>query len=158
MNFRSLAAAVAALSSMHVASAHAQSVYVAPGGVYIGAGPVYVMPAPNNPATPYVAPSNGYEYGPPPAVNAPPVVVAPSAVYGPNGGYYNNGNYYNGGYYNGGYHNGGGYYERGGYEGRGYYDEPISAYGAVPRPPAAVGRTGSVRCVVRNGVRMQGCY
>ena len=33
---------VAAFSSMHVSSAVAQSVYVAPGGVYVGGGPVYV--------------------------------------------------------------------------------------------------------------------
>ena len=42
MSFRSLALLVAAFSSMHVASADAQSVYVAPGGVYVGGGPVYV--------------------------------------------------------------------------------------------------------------------
>ncbi len=54
MRYRSLALAVAAFSSLHVASADAQSVYVAPGGVYIGAGPVYVIPAPNNGAAPYV--------------------------------------------------------------------------------------------------------
>src|SRR5437899_2579924 len=47
MSYRSLVLAVAAFSSMQVASADAQSVYVAPGGVYIGAGPVYVVPAPN---------------------------------------------------------------------------------------------------------------
>jgi hypothetical protein len=84
MSYRSLALAVAAFSSMHVASADAQSVYVAPGGVYIGAGPVYVTPAPNNGAAPYVAPTYGYEYG-------RPTVVAPApalTVYGPNGGYY----------------------------------------------------------------------
>jgi uncharacterized membrane protein YfcA len=34
MSYRSLALAVAAFSSMHVASADAQSVYVAPGGVF----------------------------------------------------------------------------------------------------------------------------
>lgn len=41
-----LAAAVATLVSMHVASATAQSAYVAPGGIYIGAGagPVHVTP------------------------------------------------------------------------------------------------------------------
>ena len=41
-----LAAAVATLVSMHVASATAQSAYVAPGGIYIGAGarPVHVAP------------------------------------------------------------------------------------------------------------------
>src|SRR5437899_7252993 len=140
MSYRSLVLAVAAFSSMQVASADAQSVYVAPGGVYIGAGPVYVIPAPNNGAAPYVAPSYGYDYGPP-AVGAPgPVVVAPSSVYGPNGGYYN------GGYYNGGYYNGG------------TYDEPISAYGAVPRPPAAVPRYGNNRCAARYGYRGQPCY
>src|SRR5205823_14217877 len=33
-------------------NADAQSVYVAPGGVYVGSGPVYVIPAPNNGAPP----------------------------------------------------------------------------------------------------------
>jgi hypothetical protein len=69
MSYRSFAlvAAVAALSSMHVGSAAAQSVYVAPGGVYVapGAGPVYVTPppAPVNGAAAYVAPSYGPGYG-----------------------------------------------------------------------------------------------
>ena len=48
MSYRPLAvaAAIAALSVMHIASAAAQSVYVAPGGVYsAGAGPVYVTVA-----------------------------------------------------------------------------------------------------------------
>ena|SRR5215831_9055315 len=85
MSYRSLALAIAAFSSMHVASADAQSVYVAPGGVYVGGGPVYVIPAPNNGAGPYVAPSYGYEYGPPAVVAPGPAVVAPST---PNGGYY----------------------------------------------------------------------
>ena len=61
-----LAAAVAALSSMQVASAAAQSVYVAPGGVYIGAGagPVYVTPAaPTNGTAAYVGPGYGNGYG-----------------------------------------------------------------------------------------------
>jgi|SRR5215470_4319701 len=87
MSYRSVALAVAALSSFPVASADAQSVYVAPGGVYIGGGPVYVTPAPNIAPGPYVAPSYGYEYGPPAPV-APPALVAPTVVYGPNGGYY----------------------------------------------------------------------
>src|SRR5271166_3640966 len=62
-----LAAAVAALSSMHIASAAAQSVYVAPGGVYIGAGagPVYVTPpATTNGAAAYVEPGYDNGYGP----------------------------------------------------------------------------------------------
>jgi hypothetical protein len=66
MSYRSVALAVAAFSSMHVASAAAQSVYVAPGGVYIGAGagPVYVTPvAPTNGAAAYVGPGYGYGYG-----------------------------------------------------------------------------------------------
>jgi hypothetical protein len=48
MNYRSLALAIAALSSSHITTADAQSVYVAPGGVYIGGGPVYVVPAPSS--------------------------------------------------------------------------------------------------------------
>jgi|SRR5689334_16464067 hypothetical protein len=86
MGHRSLVLAIAAFSSLHVAGADAQSVYVAPGGVYIGGGPVYVTPAP----TPYAAPAYGYGYGPPaavapaPAIVAPaPAVVAPTALYGP---------------------------------------------------------------------------
>jgi hypothetical protein len=79
MSYRPLAiaAAVAALSAMHIASAAAQSVYVAPGGVYIGAGagPVYVNPAaPLNGSTACVEPyaqgcgtaayvDPGYDYG-----------------------------------------------------------------------------------------------
>jgi len=113
MSYRPLAvaAAVAALSSMHIASAAAQSVYVAPGGVYIGAGagPVYVTPAaPLNGSTACVAPyaqgcgtaayvdpgyDDGYgpggyvaaaypdEYGPGPYRPAP--YVAPGYGYGP---------------------------------------------------------------------------
>ena len=68
MSYRPLAvaAAIAALSVMHIASAAAQSVYVAPGGVYIGAGagPVFVTPAaPTNGASAYVGPGYGYGYG-----------------------------------------------------------------------------------------------
>src|SRR5262245_4500214 len=89
MSYRSLALAVAALSSIPIASAEAQSVYVAPGGVYVANGPVYVTPAPNlPPPAPYVAPSAGY-YGPPAVVAPAPPVVAPTVVYEPNGGYYN---------------------------------------------------------------------
>src|ERR1700730_9340965 len=68
MSYRPLALgiAVAALSSMQIASAAAQCVYVAPGGVYVApaAGPVYVTPAaPINGAAANVGPGygNGYE-------------------------------------------------------------------------------------------------
>ena len=84
MSVRSLAIAVATVSLMHIGNANAQSVYVAPGGVYIGGGPVYVIPAPNNGA-PYLAPP--YGYGPPAAV-APAPTIAPT-LYGPNEDYYN---------------------------------------------------------------------
>ena len=57
MNYRSLALAIAALSSAHITTAAAQSVYVAPGGVYIGGGPVYVIPAPSNGNGTYVEPT-----------------------------------------------------------------------------------------------------
>jgi hypothetical protein len=60
MNYRLLAFAIAALSSAHVSTALAQPVYVAPGGVYVGGGPVYVIPAPPNGAPPY-----GHAYGAP---------------------------------------------------------------------------------------------
>jgi hypothetical protein len=131
MSYQSLALAVAAFSSMHVASADAQSVYVAPGGVYVGSGPVYVIPPPTNGAAPYVAPTNGYEYGPP-AVVAPAPAVVDGDYYGaPNGDYYGapNGGYYgapNGGYYGASY--------------GGYHGAPLVAYGAerVLRPPVAV--------------------
>ena len=65
MSYRPLAVAavVTTLSVVHIASASAQSVYVAPGGIYIGAGagPVYLTPgAPINGAAAYVQPGYGY--------------------------------------------------------------------------------------------------
>ena len=139
MKYRSLAFTVAAFSSLHVASADAQSVYVAPGGVYVGAGPVYVIPAGTNAAAPCVAPTNGYECGPPGVVAPPPAVVAPTAVYSPNGAYYGepNGAYYgepNGAYYgepNGAYYGepNGAYY---GAPNGAYYGAPNGAYYGAP--------------------------
>jgi hypothetical protein len=84
MGHRSLVLAIAAFASIYVTSANAQPVYVAPGGVYIGGGPVYVTPAP----APYAASSYGYGYGPPPVVAPAPAIVAPTAAYGPGAGYY----------------------------------------------------------------------
>ena len=67
MNYRLIALAISALSTAHITTANAQSVYVAPGGVYIGGGPVYVIPAPSNGNGNYVEPiyeyGNGYGYG-----------------------------------------------------------------------------------------------
>ena len=88
MGHRSLVLALAALSSFHVADANAQSVYVAPGGVYIGGGPVYVTPAPANVPTPYAAPTYGYGYAPPAAVVPAPAIGAPATTYEPYGSYY----------------------------------------------------------------------
>ncbi len=82
MNYRLLALAIAALSSAHITTAAAQSVYVAPGGVYIGGGPVYVIPAPSNGNGTYVEPTYGYGYGvQEPTPYLAPTVVAPGAGY-----------------------------------------------------------------------------
>jgi len=89
MGHRSLMLAVAAIASICATGANAQSVYVAPGGVYIGGGPVYVTPAPTPYAAPtygpapYAAPTYGYGHGyGPPAVAVPaPAIVAPTSVY-----------------------------------------------------------------------------
>ena len=102
MNYRSLALAIAALSSAHITTAAAQSVYVAPGGVYIGGGPVYVIPAPSNGNGTYVEPTYGYGYGvPEPTPYVAPTVVAPGVGYGVAGPYGLNGNGYGYGYRNG---------------------------------------------------------
>jgi len=54
---------------------------VAPGGVYIGGGPVYVIPAPSNGNGTYVEPT-AYGYGvPEPTPYLAPTVVAPGAGY-----------------------------------------------------------------------------
>jgi hypothetical protein len=68
MSYRplALAAAIAALSSMHVTSAAAQPAYVAPGGIAVGpgAGPVYVMPgAPINGAAAHLGPVMAMDTG-----------------------------------------------------------------------------------------------
>ena len=97
MNYRLIALAISALSTAHITTANAQSVYVAPGGVYIGGGPVYVIPAPSNGNGNYVEPiydyENGYGYGNgglEPSPHLAPTVVAPgvgyvAAPYGLNG-------------------------------------------------------------------------
>src|SRR6476660_5905161 len=138
MSYRpvALGIAVAALSSMHIGSAAAQSVYVAPGGVYVapGAGPVYVTPsAPINGAAAYVGPGygNGYEttaYVEPDSdyVEGPPVYVGPSYGYGYGPRPYDVGPRYGYGY-------------GPAVPNRGYYSGPRSAYAAAlpPRPRVA---------------------
>ncbi len=132
---------------MHIGSAAAQSVYVAPGGVYVapGAGPVYVTPsAPINGAAAYVGPGygNGYEttaYVEPDSdyVEGPPVYVGPSYGYGYGPGPYVGPRY--------------GYGYGPAVPNRGYYGGPRSAYAAAlpPRPRVAVPyRAG--RCVGRH--------
>jgi hypothetical protein len=159
MNYRSLLLAIAALSLAHITTAAAQSVYVAPGGIYIGAGagPVYVTPpAPTNGAAAYVAP--GYGYGTTAYVEpsygygyGPAAYVEPSYGYGYGPAAYVEPSY--------GYGYGPGPYvaPRYGYgygpavpNGR-YYSGPRSAYAAAlpPRPRVPVPyRTG--RCAGRH--------
>src|SRR6266849_4401663 len=163
MSYRplALAVAVAALSSMHISSAAAQSVYVAPGGVYIGAGagPVYVTPpAPTNGAAAYVGPGYGNGYGTAAYVEpgyddgyGPAAYVEPSYGYGygptayvePSYGYGYGPRPYVGPRYGYGYGPA--------VPNRRYYSGPRSAYAAAlpPRPRVAVPyRAG--RCVARH--------
>jgi hypothetical protein len=161
MNYRSLALAIAALSSAHITTAAAQSVYVAPGGVYIGGGPVYVIPAPSNGNGTYVEPT-GYGYGvPEPTPYLAPTVVAPGAGYVVAAPYGLNGNGYGNGYSNGyGYGNGYGPPPPAYYNG----DPVLSAYGRArlsypaPRPPAAIPYNGNGRCIAGRGYGIGRCY
>jgi hypothetical protein len=139
MNYRLLALAIAALSSAHITTAAAQSVYVAPGGVYIGGGPVYVIPAPSNGNGTYAEPTYGYGYGvPEPTPYVAPTMVVPGVGYGVAAPYGLNGNGYRNGppppaYYNG--------------------DPVLSAYGRArlePRPPAVI-PYGDGRCIAGRG-------
>jgi hypothetical protein len=96
MMYRSLLAFVA-VSSAQVATADAQSVYVAPGGMYVASARVVVRPdpyaSPYGPPGPVVYGSPGYGvpgpvYGPPPLaapgpIYGPPVVAAPEPLYPP---------------------------------------------------------------------------
>jgi hypothetical protein len=129
MNYRLLALAIAALSSAHITTAAAQSVYVAPGGVYIGGGPVYVIPAPSNGNGTYVEPTYGYGYGvQEPTPYLAPTVVAPGAGYVGAALYGLNRNRYGDAYgYRNGYGNAYGY---------------GNGYGYGPPPPAFVMTTG----------------
>ncbi len=149
MSYRILALSIATLASLPVASAQAQTVYVAPGGVYVANGPVIVTPAPGYGAAGVVAPgygapavvapgygAPGVGYGSPPVDYVPPAVVAPEVV-APAAGYEP------GGYEPGGYGRAG--YARAGYDGR----LRAAGYGrarvyAAP-PPAYYGEPGYAR-------------
>ena len=157
MNYRLLALAIAAVSSAHITPAAAQSVYFAPGGVYIGGGPVYVIPAPSNGNGTYVEPTYGYGYGiPEPTPYVAPTVVAPGVGYGVAAPYGVNGNGYGNGYGNGNY----------GPPPPAYYngDPVLSAYGRARlsypalRPPAAIPYNGNGRCIAgRRGYGIGRC-
>jgi hypothetical protein len=115
--------AAAALSSSQVSAGELQSVYVAPGGVYIASARVYVAPGPGNGDPPYAAPGAAYgPYAPPPAYRAPAYYGAPG-VYSAPPSYI---------------------------EPEPVYP---SAYAAdyAPRPPAAIPYNGGGRCVVNLG-------
>jgi hypothetical protein len=142
-NYRSVALAIVALSSTHITTAAAQPVYVAPGGVYIGGGPVYVIPAPSNGIGTYVEPTYGVGYGVvDPTPYLAPTVVAPGAGYVAAAPYGLNGNGYGYGY---------------GPPPAAYYngDPVLSAYGRArladpaPRPPIAIPYNGRGRCIGR---------
>jgi hypothetical protein len=135
--------AAAALSSSQVSAGELQSVYVAPGGVYIASARVYVAPGPANGEPPYAAP--GAAYGAPP-------YAAPGPAYGVPGygapGYVAPGPAYRAPAYYGA-------------AGSAYAPPPVyverepvypSAYAAdyPPRPPAAI-PSGGGRCVVNLG-------
>jgi hypothetical protein len=90
----SMALAAVAVCSVQLATAHAQSVYVAPGAVYIGSARVYVT-GPTNDGSPstsvpsYGGPvvySPGYGYGPPATVLEPRVYSEPRIYGAPNYG------------------------------------------------------------------------
>ena len=154
MNYRSLALAIAALSAAHITSADAQSVYVAPGGIYIGGGPVFVTPAPsygngNNVEPVYYgngngyANGNGYPYGN--GYGAPVPLLAGYGVAAPIG---LNGNGY-------GYRNGYGPPRPPAY----YNGDPVLstyAWSRAPRPPAAIPYNGNRRCIAGRGYAR--CY
>ena len=78
MRYKILMFVAAALSSSQVSAGELQSVYVAPGGVYIANARVYVAPGPGNGEPPYVAP--GAAYGAP--GYGAPGYVAPAPAYG----------------------------------------------------------------------------
>ena len=152
MKYGVLMLAAAALSSSQVSAGELQSVYVAPGGVYIAAARVFVAPGAGSAEPPYVAPGTAYGvsdpaygapgYGPPPSAYGAPAYSAPA--------------YYGAPAYGAPAYHG----APGAYSAPPAYIEPEpvyrSAYAAeyAPRPPAAIpynGHNGGGRCVVNLG-------
>src|SRR5262245_49595097 len=140
MMYRSMVLAVAALSSVQASAADLQSVYVAPGGVFISSGHVYVAPGVANAPPPYVEPGPAYAPG----------YVAPAPAYAP--GYVTP--------YAPGYVTPRSVYRAPAYYGAGSVYAPpppyiergpayVSPYAAefAPRPPAALPYDGGGRCV-----------
>jgi hypothetical protein len=128
--------AAVALSSSQVSAGELQSVYVAPGGVYIANARVYVAPGAGN-GEPYVAPGPAYGapgYGAPgygaPGYGAPGPAYRAPAYYGAPGS---------------------------AYSAPPVYVEPEPGYRPAyaaeyaPRPPASIPYTGGSRCVVNLG-------
>jgi hypothetical protein len=137
--------AAAGLSSSQVSAGELQSVYVAPGGVYIAAARVFVAPGAGAAEPPYVAPGTAYGapgYAPPPSAYGAPAYSTPA--------------YYGAPAYGAPAYHG----APGAYSTPPAYIEPEpvyrSAYAAeyAPRPPAAIpynGHNGGGRCVVNLG-------
>jgi hypothetical protein len=146
--------AAAALSSSQVSAGELQSVYVAPGGVYIANARVYVAPGPGSGEPPYVAPGSAYGapgygtpgYGAPAPTYGPPGYVAPGPAYGAPGYGAPGPAYRAPAFYGAAAHAAPPVYvER---------EQPYpSAYAAeyVPRPPAAIPYNGGGRCTVNLG-------
>ena len=155
MRYGLLMFAAAALSSSLVSAGELQSVYVAPGGVYIANARGYVAPGPGTGEPPYVAPGASYGapgygapgYGAPGPAYGAPGYVAPAPAYGApsygaQGPVYGAPAYY-------------------GSAGRVHVAPPVyverehapTAYAAeyVPRPPAAIPYNGGGRCIVNLG-------
>src|SRR5262249_35192576 len=63
MMYRSMVLVVAALSSVQASAADLQSVYVAPGGVYIASARVFVAPGVGSGQSTYVEPAPTYAPG-----------------------------------------------------------------------------------------------
>jgi hypothetical protein len=144
MMYRTMVLAVAAFSSVQASAADMQSVYVAPGGVYIASARVYVTPGLGNGQQPYVeqapayvpaptyVPGPAYAPGyvtPPPAYRAPAYHGSARPVYAPPPVYIQR---------------------------EPAYSSPYAAEHA-PRPPAAVPYNGRGRCVVNSHGRVVFC-